>query len=367
MSRFNDEASFYINEQMNGVDESIPVFKYFYKNGELQCYLYKGIAYIGTWLEYWAKFQYENGEMFGTGPAHCRMCCMAGSKGGVMIAPCTDCAPRYNDYELGPGFNKFRKEATLIVNGKLVPSVYELHMKYVDPANIGRPVEPVIDESLVLECNEVQRKLVEKHGSSVDEQEAIESLMRFIKSFINPEEIRKKLVGALLIPDSKMYNQNWAGTDWDWFTGEINQYDEISHATFTEEERESIRVMKLRIRDSVAASRNSITNAEDNDEPNSGDEQNSGDEANVLTDDNNEPADSDVEKFFDDYFCNEYCVEEGFGCINSNPASAPDWDDKMLDKMLNLSTEEYLLFAKRVVQKHMDKNTLLKNTLLKKV
>lgn len=357
MSRFNDEASFYINEQMNGVDESITDFKYYYKNGELQCYLYKGIAYIGTWPEYWAKFQYEYGEMNETGPAHCRLCCLAGSKCGLMIAPCIDCASCYNDFELGPGFNKFRKEATLIVNGKPVPSVYELHMKYVDPANIGRPVEPVLDESLVLECNEVQYKLEEKHGSSVDEQEAIQSLMRFIKSFINPEEIRKKLVGALLIPDSKMYNQNWAGTDWDWFTGEINQYDEISHATFTEEERESIRVMKIRIRDSVAASRNSITNAEDNDEQNL-DEQNSGDEANVLTDDNNEPSDSDVEKFFDNYFCNEYCVEDG-DCINSNPESAPDWDDKMLDKMLNLSTEEYLLFAKRVVHKHMDKNTLL--------
>jgi len=350
MSRFNDEASFYINEQMNGVDESITDFKYYYKNGELQCYKYKGIAYIGTWLEYWAKFQYENGEMFGTGPAHCRLCRLAGSKGGLMIAPCTDCAPRYNDYELGPGFNKFRQEATVIIDGKPVPSVYELHMKYVVPSNIGRPVEPELDESLVLECNEVQCKLVEKHGSSVDEREAIESLMRFIKSFINPEEIRKKLVGALLIPDSKMYNQNWAGTDWDWFTGEYKQYDEISHATFTEEERESIRVMKLRIRD-YADDKNELLV-----------EHNSDDEANVLASDNNEPADSDVEKFFDDYFCNEYCLEDG-GCINSNP----DWDDKMLDKMLNLSTEEYLLLAKRVVQKHMDKNTLLKNTLLKKV
>ena len=252
MSQFNYEASFYINEQMNGVDESIPEFKYYYKNGLLQCYLYKGIAYIGTWLEYWAKFQYEHGEMFGTGPAHCHMCCMAGSKGGVMIAPCIDCAPRYNDYELGPGFNKFRKEASVVIDGKPVPSVYELHMKYVDPSTIGRPVEPELDESLVLECNELQYQLVEKHGSSVDEREAIEGLMRFIKSFENPEEIRKKLVGALLIPDSKMYNQNWAGTDWDWFTGEINQYDEISHATFTEEERESIRVYKARVLEVVA-------------------------------------------------------------------------------------------------------------------
>ena len=258
MSQFNTEASFYINEQMNGLDESIPEFKFYYKNGELQCYLYKGIAYIGTWPEYWAKFMYEYGEMNETGPAHCRLCRLAGSKGGLMIAPCINCASCYNDFELGPGFNKFRKEATLIVNGKPVPSVYELHMKYVDPANIGRPVEPELDESLVLECDEVQYQLEEKHGSSVDEQEAIQSLMRFIKSFINPDEIRKKLVGALLIPDSKMYNQNWAGKDWDWFTGEINKHDEISHSTFTEEERESIRVYKARIQEAVAADRSAI-------------------------------------------------------------------------------------------------------------
>ena len=253
MSRFNDEASFYINEQMNGVDESIPEFKYYYKNGLLQCYSHKGIAYIGTWPEYWAKFQYEYGAYSGEfGPSHCRLCRLAGSKGGLMIAPCIYCASHFNDYELGPGFNKFHKEASVVIDGKPVPSVYELHMKYVDPSTIGRPVEPELDESLVLECNELQYQLVEKHGSSVDEREAIESLMRFIKSFENPEEIRKKLVGALLIPDSKMYNQNWAGTDWDWFTGEINQYDEISHSTFTEEERESIRVYKARVLDVVA-------------------------------------------------------------------------------------------------------------------
>ena len=240
---------------MNGVNESIPDFKYYYKNGHLQCYMYKGIFYIGTWPEYWAKFQYERGELFETGPAHCRMCCMAGSKGGVMIAPCIDCAPRYNNYELGPGFNRCRQEASVVINGNPVSSVYELHLKYVDPSTIRRPVEPVLDESLVLECNELQYQLVEKHGSSVDEREAIEGLMRFIKSFENPEEIRKKLVGALLIPDSKMYNQNWAGTDWDWFTGEINQYDEISHSTFTEEERESIRVYKARVLEVVAESK----------------------------------------------------------------------------------------------------------------
>ena len=266
LSQFNAEVPFYINERMNGVDESITDFKYYYNNGELQCYLYKGIAYIGTWPEYWAKFQYETGEMFGTGPAHCRFCRLAGSKGGLMIAPCIDCAPRYNDYELGPGFNKFRQEATLIINGKPVPSVYELHMKYVDPATIGRPVEPVLDETLEFECNELQCKLFDIHGSSVDEIEAIESLMRFAKSFINPEEIRKKLVGALLIPDSKMYNRNWAGTDWDWFTGEINQYDEISHSTFTEEERESIRVYKARIQEVVAADRRALIDATNSEE-----------------------------------------------------------------------------------------------------
>ena len=195
---------------------------------------------------------YEYGEMNETGPAHCRMCCMTGSKGGVMIAPCIDCAPRYNDYELGPGFNRCRQEASVVINGNPVPSVYELHMKYVDISTICRPVELVLEESLELECNVLKYKLFEIHGSSVDEREAIESLVRFIKSFENPEEIRKKINGALLIPDSKMYNQNWAGTDWDWFTGEINQYDEISHSTFTEEERESIRVYKARVLDVVA-------------------------------------------------------------------------------------------------------------------
>jgi len=137
-------------------------------------------------------------------------------------------------------------------------------MKYIDPSTIGRPVEPELDESLEFECNELQCKLFEIHGSSVDEQEAIESLMRFIKSFINPEEIRKKLVGALLIPDSKMYNQNWAGTDWDWFTGEYKQYDEISHSTFTEEERESIRVFNARIREQVEADHRAIADASKN-------------------------------------------------------------------------------------------------------
>jgi len=92
MSHFNDEASFYINEQIYGVDESIPEFKYYYKNGLLQCYEYKGIFYIGTWLEHWAKFQYEFGEMNEAGPAHCRKCTLFGSKGGVMIGPCIDCA-----------------------------------------------------------------------------------------------------------------------------------------------------------------------------------------------------------------------------------------------------------------------------------
>ena len=262
MSHFAEHTSFYINEQILGVDESIPEFKYYYKNGLLQCYSYKGIAYIGTWPEYWVKFMYEYGEMNETGPTHCRKCVMFGSKRGLMIGPCIDCAPHYNDYELGPGFNKFRQEASVIVDGKPVPIVYELHMKYVDPSTIGRSVEPELDESLVLECNELQYKLEEKHGSSVDEQEAIESLIRFIKSFENPEEIRKKIVGALLIPDSKMYNQNWAGKDWDWFTGEINQYDEISHFTFTDEERESIRVSKARLHEQVEADRRAIIDGE---------------------------------------------------------------------------------------------------------
>jgi hypothetical protein len=260
MSRFNDTVPFYINEQMNGVNESIPEFKFYYKNGLLQCYLYKGIFYIGTWSIYWAKFQYEYGEMLETGPAHCRLCCLSGSKCGLMIAPCVDCAPHYNDYELGPGFNKFSKEDTTVIgrDGNPVPSVYELHMKYVDISTICRPVELVLEESLELECNVLKYKLFEIHGSSVDEIEAIESLIRFIKSFENPEEIRKKINGALLIPDSKMYNQNWAGTDWDWFTGEYKQYDEISHSNFTEEERESIRVSKARLLELVEADRREL-------------------------------------------------------------------------------------------------------------
>jgi len=255
MSYFNEEAPFYINERMNGVDESIPEFKYYYKNGQIQSYLYKGIFYTGTWPEYWAKFMYEYGEMNEAGPPHCRKCVMCGSKGGVMIGPCIDCACCYNDFELGPGFNNFRKEATIIIEGKPVPSVYELHMKYVDISTIGRPVELVLEESLELACNELKDKLFDKHGSSVDEIEAIESLIRFIKSFENPEEIRKKIDSALLIPDSKMYNQNWAGTDWEWFTGQLNR-DESKSWTFTDEELTSVHEAQEIIRNLVASNNN---------------------------------------------------------------------------------------------------------------
>uniref|UniRef100_A0A6C0EW03 Uncharacterized protein n=1 Tax=viral metagenome TaxID=1070528 RepID=A0A6C0EW03_9ZZZZ len=127
-------------------------------------------------------------------------------------------------------------------------------MKYVNLSTIGQPVEPVLDESLELACNELQCQLFEKHGSSVDEIEAIEGFMRFIKSFNNPQEIYKKIDSALLIPDSKMYNQNWAEKDWEWFTGQLNQRDEASAWTFTEEEREYIRQSQKRVRELVANS-----------------------------------------------------------------------------------------------------------------
>ena len=250
MSHLYDEVPFYINEQINGVDESIPEFKFYYKDGQLSCYLFKGIFYTGTWPEYWAKFQYNSGVLFGTGPAHCRRCIINGSKRGVMVGPCVKCAPQY-DYELGSGFERFGKEATLIIDGKLVPSVNDLHMKYVDLSTIGRPIEPILlDESLELACNELRDKLFKIHGSTVDEREAIEGLMRFIKSFNNPREIREKIDSALLIPDSKMYNQNWAGTDWDWFTGQLNK-DELYAYLFTEEECESIRISQERVRELV--------------------------------------------------------------------------------------------------------------------
>jgi len=115
-----------------------------------------------------------------------------------------------------------------------------------------------LDELLEAECSELRRQLYEKHGYEKGECDAIEGLMRFIKSFTNPEEMRKKINTALLIPESKMYNQNWAGTEWDWFTGQLNK-DEIAQWTFTDEERESIRISQETIRNMVESSK-----AEDN-------------------------------------------------------------------------------------------------------
>ena len=92
---------------------------------------------------------------------------------------------------------------------------------------------------------------------------AIEGLMRFIKSFTNPEEMRQKINTALLIPYSKMYNQNWAGTDWDWFTGQLKK-NERDGWSFTDEERESIRISRETSRNMVEASRREQLTCTDN-------------------------------------------------------------------------------------------------------
>jgi len=247
MTTFDEDISFYSNEQIYGLDESIPEFKYYYENGELQSYLYKGIFYTGTWPEYWAKFQYEHR----VGPAHCRRCVINGSKRGVMVGPCVKCAPHYDNYELGSGFDNFGKEPPINIDGKLVPSVFDLHMKYVNLLSIGRNVEPILlNKILESACNELQYKLFEKHENEV---EAIQGLMRFIKSFKNMNDIFKKINSALLIPESKMYNQNWAGTDWEWLTGQMI-YDESTKWTFTDEELASIRESQENIRTLVAGS-----------------------------------------------------------------------------------------------------------------
>ena len=242
--------------------------EYFYENGEVQFYLYKDVYYAAQYPEYWAKFQYKNGSMFQAGPSHCIFCIHHGTLNGVMVGPCEECAPRYNDYELGPGFNNCKKERTDVMggDGQIVLSVFELHFKHINRNSIGRNgdfEEPIhLDDILETECTELRNKLFEKHGNEKVEYDAIEGLMRFIKSFTNPEEMRKKINTALLIPDSKMYNQNWAGTDWDWFTGQLNT-DEIAQWTFTDEERESIRISKETIRSMVEASRRELTSAKD--------------------------------------------------------------------------------------------------------
>jgi hypothetical protein len=243
--KYSENNSDYDNRQDNDDIE----IEYFYKNGQLQFYLYKGIFYAAEYPEHWVKFQYDLGAMFKVGPAHCHNCIQNGSIGGVIVGPCENCASLYNNYDLGPGFNSCGQERSDVIdeNGHIVLSAFELHMKYVDRNSIGRNTvyesEQLDCELLETECNELYHQLIDEHGYEKVERYAIEGLMRFIRSFTNPEEMRQKINTALLIPYSKMYNQNWAGTDWDWFAGQLNKHDDdINRWTFTDEECESIRI-----------------------------------------------------------------------------------------------------------------------------
>lgn len=233
--------------------------KYFYKEGELQYYLYQNVCYAAQYPLYWAVFQYENGGMLEVGPAHCAQCIINCSVGGVVVGPCEKCACHYN-YELGPGFDKFRKERTGVIDedGQMVLSAFEMHLKGVDLNNIGHHYtfdEPVqLDESLELECTELRDQLYEIHGDSKVDREGIEGLMQFIRSFTNPDEMRKKINTALLIQYSQIYNRNWAETEWDWFTGQLNK-NEGNEWMFTNEECESIRISQETIRNMVADTR----------------------------------------------------------------------------------------------------------------
>jgi len=163
--------------------------EYYYKNGELQCYSYKGVFYAAQFPEHLAK----------------------------------------NECDFEENANSIER-----------PDVDES--------------EQLDCELLESECNELYHKLIDEHGYEKVERCAIEGLMRFIKSFTNPEEMRQKINTALLIPYSKMYNQNWAGTDWDWFTGEMKK-NERDGWSFTDEERESIRISRETIRNMVEAGR----------------------------------------------------------------------------------------------------------------
>jgi hypothetical protein len=274
MSTFSENNSDYDNRQDNDDIE----IEYFYKNGQLQFYLYKGIFYAAEYPEHWAKFQYDLGAMFKVGPAHCHNCIQNGSIGGVIVGPCENCASLYNNYDLGPGFNSCGQERSDVIdeNGHIVLSAFELHMKHVDRNSIGRQTpsssskefsrsptmlssnisgslhtvyesEQLDDELLESECNELYHQLIDEHGYEKAEREGIEGLMRFIRSFTNPEEMRQKINTALLIPYSKIYNQNWAGTYWDWFTGKVNKNNGYGW-TFTDEECESIRISQETVR-----------------------------------------------------------------------------------------------------------------------
>ena len=116
-----------------------------------------------------------------------------------------------------------------------------------------KPIEVKIQELI--------EKLIEKHCTGGDAAEheddfaAIHSLIMYIRSIDNEEEVLEKINTAILIPYSKMYvRDDWADTDWDWLTGQT-KYDEISRWHFTDEERESIRVSQETIRNLVALDR----------------------------------------------------------------------------------------------------------------
>ena len=140
---------------------------------------------------------------------------------------------------------------TPLEDGQIILSAFEMHLKDVDLNNIGHHYtvdEPVqLDELLELECTELRSQLYENHGDSNVDREGIEGLMQFIKSFTNPEEMRKKINTALLIQYSQIYNRNWAETEWDWFTGQLRKH-EGNEWTFTDEECESIRISQETIR-----------------------------------------------------------------------------------------------------------------------
>lgn len=114
---------------------------------------------------------------------------------------------------------------------------------------------------LEVKMQELIDKLIEKHCTGEDAEAneedfaAIHSLIMYIRSIDNEEEVLEKINTAILIPYSKMYvRDDWADTDWDWLTGQT-KYDEISRWHFTDEERESIRVSQETIRNLVALDR----------------------------------------------------------------------------------------------------------------
>jgi len=159
-----------------------------------------------------------------------------------MIAPCADCAPQY-DYELGPGFDSSGKECDNVTdtNDCIVPSVFELHMKYINPGYTGyMDTVPFIFNELDKHFETLEDILISKHGSDVEEREAIDGLFRYIKSIQNEEEVISKMHSCTLIPEHKMMNIDWSSMDWDWVTNQLNNgiYDD---RTFNEQDIESIR------------------------------------------------------------------------------------------------------------------------------